>query len=347
MTNLGYNLPVDSCELRGMGIQFSKLLADNVSKGKQPKQNSLFTFMSRSKTVTTENPVTPTPPEETAKTVPPGTAVSNAEESESEKTASNRKQSDEKRTNDHALFKLPSLSQIDPTVLDQLPGDLRADIIQEYQRQGITPSGVNSITKTHLEPVAGTSKATAENSSSLPDSQIDPSVFDQLPDDLKNDIIQEYKRKGITLSVAKSTAKNNAEPVAGASKAEGEFASSATKISVNTTLKSENRVSYDGIEEVTDIDASYWSALPDDIRIEIEKDIQQRKSEATSPIKSWKNIFKAQRSPIKTAGKIVSAKGKVEAKRKTKLQEIPKAKFQPTIQVEVVVVQQVIIFFIL
>ncbi|XP_045030014.1 LOW QUALITY PROTEIN: DNA repair protein REV1-like [Daphnia magna] len=344
-------LKVDCCELRGMGIQFSKLVADNVSKGKQPKQNSLLSFVARSKIFPSENLVTTVPPEDIVKTVPsenfitPCIATPNAEEPDNEKVESDGKQGDGKRANDNARFELPSFSQIDPTVLDQLPNDLKADIIQEYQRQGIALSGVNSLTKNYSEPVAGPSKAEAGNGSSLADSQIDPLVFDQLRDDLKNDIIQEYQRKGITLSVAKSSTENFPKPIAGTSKTETALGSSVTKESVNSsgTSLSEKPVSYDGIEEITDIDASYWSALPDDIRVEIERDIQQRKSETTSPMKGWKSIFKPQRSPVKAAGKILNGKTKAETKRKTKFQEIPKAKVQPTIPIRVAVAQEKVV----
>ncbi|KAI9564501.1 hypothetical protein GHT06_008240 [Daphnia sinensis] len=338
-------LKVDCRELRGMGIQFSKLVADNVSKGKQPKQNSLLSFVARSKIVPSENPIT-VPPEDVAKTVPSeNVAASNAEEPDDEKTEPDKNQDDGKRANENARFELPSFSQIDPTVLDQLPDDLKADIIQEYQKQGITLSGMNSPTKNYPEPVAGPSKAEAENGPSFVDSQIDPSVFDQLPDDLKNDIIQEYQRKGITLSVAKSPTKNLTKPAAGTSKTETAPGSSTTKESVisSGTALSEKPVSYDGIEEITDIDASYWSALPDDIRIEIERDIQQRKSETTSPIKGWKSIFKPQRSPVKPAGKTINGKAKAEIKRKTKFQEIPKAKVQPTIPTPVAIAEEKVI----
>lgn len=252
---------VDCCELRGMGIQFSKLVEDNVSKGKQLIQNSLLNFVARSRIV---------PPEEVVTTVADVTEPEREIlEPATSKTVYKEKKDDTRETqHPPSLFELPSASQIDSAVFNELPDDLKNDIIQEYQRKGIALSEVNSFT---IKPTT----SSAVNGSSVPTS-------------------------------------NSAG-----------------------TSRSENPVSYDGIEGVADIDASYWSALPDDIKTEIERDIQQRKAESTSPVKGWKSIFKPQRSPAKATSKLGSGKTKAEVKRKTKPNAPPKSKIQPIVRAPV------------
>ncbi|XP_046443006.1 DNA repair protein REV1-like isoform X2 [Daphnia pulex] len=259
-------LKVDCCELRGMGIQFSKLVEDNVFKGKQPIQNSLLNFVARSRIV---------PPEEVVTTVADVTEPEREIlEPASSKTVDKEKKDDTRETqHPPSLFELPSASQIDSAVFNELPDDLKNDIIQEYHRKGIALSEVNSFA---MKPTTSSSV----NGSSVPTS-------------------------------------NSAG-----------------------TSRSENPVSYDGIEEVADIDASYWSALPDDIKTEIERDIQQRKAEATSPVKGWKSIFKPQRSPAKATSKLGSGKTKAEVKRKTKPNAPSKAKIQPIVRAPIAVLPE-------
>ena len=258
-----------------MGIQFSKLVEDNVSKGKQPIQNSLLNFVARSRIISSE---------EVVKTVP------NVSERESldprAKKVDKEKKDDIKETEPQpSLFELPSASQIDSAVFNELPDDLKNDIIQEYQRKGITLGRVDSCA-IHSSTSAGTSKT-------------------------------ERTANVIPTSDSAGTSRSN------------------------------NPVSYDGIEEVTDIDTSYWSALPEDIKTEIERDIQQRKAEATSPNKAWKNIFKPQRSPFKTTVKLGSGKTKTELKRKTKAHVTSKSTIQPTIRAPIAVMEEVILWFFL
>jgi DNA-binding transcriptional regulator YdaS (Cro superfamily) len=260
-----------------MGIQFSKLVEDNISKGKQPIQNSLLNFVARSRTIL---------PEEVVTTIPNVTELERETLEPSAKTVEKEKGYIKETEQRSSFFELPSASQIDSAVFNELPDDLKNDIIQEYQRKGITLSGINSFA-TNPSTSAGTSKTEAVNVSSL-----------QVP----------------------------------------------TSNSAGTS-RLKDPVSYDGIEEVTDIDASYWSALPEDIKTEIERDIQQRKTEATSPIKGWKNIFKPQRSPIKATAKLGNGKIKAEVKRKTKVHVTSKAKIQPTIRAPNAVLEEVTFSF--
>lgn len=143
-------------------------------------------------------------------------------------------------------------------------------------------------------------------------SQIDLAVLDELPEDIKKDLIQEYQRKGVHLGAGPS---NNNQPVAGPSHAVTE--------SVPIRLP-EKAMSYEGIHQVSDIDASFWSALPDEIKSEIERDIQQRKTEANSPTKAWSAIFKTRRSPTKATSKPTKRKGKAQERFKPKNPVIPR-----------------------
>ena len=255
-----------------MGIGLSKLVSDNLSKGKQPIQNSLFNFVARAKTTQTHALV--------SAVVPCTTVLESTEES--------------------AASKVPS----------------------EYTDK----EHVESFHIGAVKPIEENEEKKAERIQFELPSQIDAAVFNELPDDLKNDIIQDYQRKGITINEIVSTVRAE-EPlktfVAGPSLRVPDYGLQETG-RVGTS-RVDNPVSYDGIDQITDIDASYWSALPDDIKAEIERDIQQRKAESTSPKKEWENVLKGQRSPVKTVGKF--------GKRKTKAQETLKSKIQPTVKV--------------
>lgn len=198
----------------------------------------------------------------------------------------------------------PSLSQIDPSVLNQLPDELKNDIFHEYQRKGVAVDGVRPIVEPKKdlgenEPEAGPSNSTVSKDLAIVDkspkndagsyegineiSDIDSSYWLALPDEIKAEIekdIQNRKSEPVSL-IGKS---KRTEPLTDKSPKDGP-------------------VTYQGINQVSDIDSSYWSALPDEIKAEIEKDINQRKSEPLSPTKSWNAIFRGRRSPVKAAAK--------------------------------------------
>lgn len=258
-----------------MGIQLSKLVPDNSAKGKQPLQNSLLNFVSRAKPTFSSDNFTNHITEVVEVTDPlpiiapsvPSTVlgVSNVN---SEFGIPDMVVQEEEESSKTSIFELPSVSQIDSTVFNQLPDDLKRDIIKEYKRKGIALNGIECTNLDDPEPVAEL---------------------------LRNNV----------------AGPSNVRPSS----------------NVERKSRSDNPVSYDGIEQVTDIDASYWSALPDDIKAEIESDFQQRKKEATSPVKGWKNIFKAQQSPTKPISK--------PTKRKIKGQDQSKAKGQPVARVTI------------
>ncbi len=237
-----------------MGVQMSKLVVDNV-KGKQLQgQKTLLNFVARSKAPVE---VPPAPPKELEGV--------NSDVLEEERIPLEDKIESEEETEalaDRSLFELPSASQIDSSVFDQLPDDLKTDILKEYKRKGISVPGSTS-SEISDEPVAGPSRFAAT------------------------------------------------EPAASA--------------------QPDPPVSYDGINQISDIDSSYWSALPDEIKQEIERDIQRRKAEAaTSPTKNWSDIFRAkqQQSPSKV---VRNNKTAAVGKRKTnrspeKVIQVPIAK---------------------
>ena len=101
-------------------------------------------------------------------------------------------------------------------------------------------------------------------------SQMDTSVFNHLPDDLKAEILGEYKRKGVVVDGIRP---GPSDPSAGSStSAEGDQA----KASASVNDPAPQGRSYDAIRSVTDIDPDYWAALPDEIKAEIEGDIRRR-----------------------------------------------------------------------
>lgn len=176
---------------------------------------------------------------------------------------------------DRSLFELPSASQIDSSVLDQLPDDLKSDIFKAYQRKGVHLS-----TKTKdgsLEQVTGTTKTTI---------LADPPLTTAGP-----------SFSAVTPEVP------SAYPTAGPSSTITTTASSSTAAEAGPSSRQDNPMSYGNINQISDIDASFWSALPDDIKAEIERDIVQRKTTAPSPTKNWTDVFRTkQPSPSKISG---------------------------------------------
>ncbi len=258
-----------------MGIGFSKLVSDNLSKGKQPIQNSLLNFVARVKTTSIQD------------VVPSATVMESTDED------------------------IAAISSV---------------VLESCREEKSFPSSVPG--KTIKDEERKTERTLCELPSA---SQIDSTVFNELPDDLKNDIIQEYQRKGIPIS-GFGAVPHNREMAAGESSITNKAGPSLASPHSSGTSKTDTPVSYEGIDQITDIDASYWSALPDDIKAEIERDIQQRKAESTSPKKEWKSIFKGKRSPVRTASKLGNRKTKPQETLKTKIQPIAIA---PAIQLEV------------
>ena len=84
-----------------------------------------------------------------------------------------------------------------------------------------------------------------------------------------------------------SSRKSNEEPKAGPSH--------------KTSPSKNGTVSYKGIHQISDIDSSYWDAIPDEFKAEIQMNIQQSKPAEPSslPSKTWNAIFKS-RTVIKT-----------------------------------------------
>ena len=147
------NCSVDCCEMRGLGIQLSKLIVDNV-KGKQlsSNNNTLLNFVSR------HAPEKPAAihqlkqPEVEAVEIPE--SVAPPTESPEEESVTNR-----------SYFELPSATQIDSNVFDELPDDVKNDIRKEYQRKGISIRGITRIVESEPDPdiVPKATKKSPEN----------------------------------------------------------------------------------------------------------------------------------------------------------------------------------------
>ena len=119
-------------------------------------------------------------------------------------------------------------------------------------------------------------------------SDIDSSYWLALPDEIKAEIQNEIHQK-------QSSSEIHAQP--------GPSNQKCPTIDDKTTNKKPTKISYEGIHQVTDIDSSYWDALPDDIKAEIQVDIQHTKDKdkakhpetsniQNSPSKMWSTIFK-------------------------------------------------------
>jgi len=115
-------------------------------------------------------------------------------------------------------------------------------------------------------------------------SDIDSSYWLALPDEIKAEIEQEIQQQKIVPGSSSETCSrkpNEKEPPAGPSH--------------KTSPNKNGPVSYKGIHQVSDIDSSYWDALPDEIKAEIQMNIQQQKpaEPSTSRSNTWSAIFKS------------------------------------------------------
>lgn len=211
-------------------------------------------------------------------------------------------------------------------------------------------------------PEASSSSAKENNSDSysadLPSaSQIDSSVLNQLPDDIRRDILCHYEKQGISFkdlpgkNVEKECPEDNrgAEPSAayGKNYSEDQPGPSNSNVvskenqateEVNMETNSVPSAGYEGIKRISDIDASFWSALPEDIKAELALELEHPRDiqEPISPDnKCWKNLLKPTKSPLKP-GKVpkspLKTTSKQGVKRKTKPAQIKaKVQQQPTL----------------
>jgi len=316
-------LKVDCCEMRGIGIQLSKLIVDNVKgkslAGSNSNNNTLLNFVSRAngEKLAEDIPQLPFAPiaessssssstkEEilnclelpcatataTATTTATATATDDITTEDIGQLSIAPIGESQKKEEWLNCLELPSATQIDSSVFDELPDELKNDIRNEYQRQGVSISGI-----TVLNTAADVVDVVSETPKNVPVSydgihqvsDIDSSYWLALPDEIKAEIQNEIHQK-------QSSSEIHAQP--------GPSNQKCPTIDDKTTNKKPTKISYEGIHQVTDIDSSYWDALPDDIKAEIQVDIQHTKDKdkakhpetsniQNSPSKMWSTIFK-------------------------------------------------------
>ncbi|EIN07940.1 hypothetical protein PUNSTDRAFT_135458 [Punctularia strigosozonata HHB-11173 SS5] len=90
---------------------------------------------------------------------------------------------------------LPSFSQVDRSVFDALPDDVRKELQAEYQRRSVSP-----LKEVAMKNIKTSIPAAPVDLPSF--SQVDRSVFDALPDDVRKELEVEYKRRSASPLVA-------------------------------------------------------------------------------------------------------------------------------------------------
>ena len=296
-------IAVDCCEMRGMGIQLSKLEGDVVRgpKGKQQMaKNAILNFMTRP-----GDAINKDAQQADASALPP------KEESNPPIPEETCKQQGSKNALLNFITRssggVKNTSQVKASALppDSPPLNFEGSS-PEPDEEALPPQ------PPELDP-AESSSGRRQSIYELPSmSQMDTSVFNHLPDDLKAEILGEYKRKGVVVDGIRP---GPSDPSAGPStSAEGDQA----KASASVNDPAPQGRSYDAIRSVTDIDPDYWAALPDEIKAEIEGDIRRRQAAADPPpaSKNWNAIFKGRKSPVKAATATGKRKGKAEASKK-------------------------------
>lgn len=196
-------------------------------------------------------------------------------------------------------FVMPT--QVDPKVLSELPEDIRARLTK-HVRPSIEPVIDEDLSKA---PVAKPPSRPTSPAVALPNmSQLDPSILDALPEDVRAEILGFYKspRKKNDQSVLPQSPRKNrliAPPKPGARRKRGGglLASKfrAVQASDNSTLTQSNFVarpridegvatSADTTPEPEALDQEFLAALPEDIRREVLDQQRQARLQRTGGI---------------------------------------------------------------
>lgn len=171
--------------------------------------------------------------------------------------------------------------QTDPTVLAELPQDIRSKLVaQGFSRPG---SGVNS-----PSIMSRSASPTSQNNTALP-SQFDPEVFQALPEDMKAEVLASYStagsirqqtllpqspRKPKTLSPQKRTpTKKRGRPIGSKTKKEDSL---STLTQSNFVLGKPRDISTDP-EDPDVLDPEFLAALPEEMRLEILAENRQKR----------------------------------------------------------------------
>lgn len=167
-------------ELRGLGVQMTKLeplkQSNNIFDGSQKRISFKPSSTTISETKHNEDPIVDdeSPRKPRTPQIHPAAAIATANAAEN----SNKKPLNITGTQ----FILPS--QVDPAVLAELPPDIRSRLMA----QGKKSPSISRISS----PSRSRSQSPARQDSAILPSQLDPEVFNALPEEIKSEVLAQY-----------------------------------------------------------------------------------------------------------------------------------------------------------
>ncbi|KAI1609899.1 DNA repair protein REV1 [Exophiala viscosa] len=304
-------------ELRGLGVQMQKLeplkplIASNTgllessqrrlqfkkpfAVSKLPEQPRPPAGLHSPKLKTIEDSIeeVPTPEKAKQETIP--SALESAQDDDL---------SDQKLLNvSGTQFILPS--QIDPTVLAELPADIRSKLAP---KQKTILNSINRATRTDTPPADPLSRSASpfpnEVENALPrESQLDPEALAALPPELRDEVLAQYKaqetadRKPRTLTYSPqkprsyTTSRRTPATPTKKQKTTSLFGKGRSKNASSSTLTQSNFVSLakpvvgqggEKLNDAEEISESFLNELPEDIRLEIMAEQKRNRMKARS-----------------------------------------------------------------
>ncbi|KAK6540742.1 deoxycytidyl transferase [Orbilia ellipsospora] len=213
-------------------------------------------------------------------------------------------------------------TQVDPVVLESLPEDIKGRILEEQQRKQARKGPMMA-----PPPIAPRSKPASSKPiafTQLPaQSQLDPGVLDELPEDIRAEILAEYNNVGATSSKAGGGSSSNSTnqpppisrphaPMAGPSASRKQtpkkkkpvapvIALSASSPSTTTAIDTLDEVPESTPPEALGIDPTFLSELPPDIQEEViaQARAEKRRVEAkAASLAAAKKSLSRQPAPI-------------------------------------------------
>ncbi|KAF7794734.1 hypothetical protein EIP86_005872 [Pleurotus ostreatoroseus] len=318
------SMNIDPRELRGIAIQIQKLEKAGVGAEAEPGQAVL--------------PFRPadTPKKDQGPEPQASKSISEDIVAEPPLQAASARQPPARKQPDPTMFDLPSFSQVDMSVFDALPDDVRRELEQEYKRRSVTPaippksapnralSPISRETRADVRielPQAGPSRLRDPALLDLPSfSQVDISVLDALPGDVRQELEQEYKRRSVTPAILpkpaisrmlsslfnKASADVEVEPPQAAS--------------IQEPTREPDPALLD-LPSFSQVDTSVLDALPDDVRQELEQEYKRRSATPAIPKPVEKrpaSIFSPQKAKAKFKITVPGIPKKLNVKRITR-----------------------------
>lgn len=271
-------------ELRGIGIQMTKLeplkagtdgRADNSQPRLQFKPAQITRPKSNKEAEPTEDPITDdikTPKRNKVRDVG-GSSFLNS-------IAIDQSPSKRPLNIYGTQFALPT--QVDPSVLAELPEEIRARLIRHSRPKQIPNNqidGRKSPTPAKNPPRVASAAITLPNQS-----QLDPEILDSLPEDVRRDVMAMYQttttspRKGQDQTILPQSPRKNrviapVKKLGGRKPRGGGLFARARAVNGNSTLTQANFVARDtdtdDISAAEEIDEEFLAALPPEIRKEV------------------------------------------------------------------------------